>query len=228
MLNSQTEIPGSNPNSAELINEQLKQHQIVADWKKKSLVQDLHLWTDRFRMEFKLNFDEIPAISIDRLGCSTFGHFKPGRNGFGLRNEVAINETYIKERQHWQTLGTLLHEMLHVEEEIAGTAGKNNYHNKAFRERALSLGLIVDKWGHMKYAPAPSPFWSALSKYGIQPSDVVETGCSSMPPSLLPGKSKLKLWICDCNPRPVRVRVAIEDFQAKCLKCNSRYLQANG
>lgn len=35
MLNSQAEIHGSNPNSAELINEQLKQHQIVADWKKK-------------------------------------------------------------------------------------------------------------------------------------------------------------------------------------------------
>jgi hypothetical protein len=31
-----------------------------------------------------------------------------------------------------------------------------------------------------------------------------------------PGSSKLRLWMCDC---PVRVRVAVADFRARCLEC---------
>ena len=204
---------------AETINEQLKEHQIIADWDKQKLMQDLHAWTKRFHFEFKLKFEEVPAIMIDRIGRSTYGHFRPGRNGFGLRNEIAINETYIEEREYWQTLGTLLHELLHVEEEIAGTAGKNNYHNKAFRKRAKSLGLIIDQWGHTQYAPAPSPFWDILNKYGVTAPDMP----APVVPATKPGNSKLKLWVCECKPKPVRVRVAIKDFQARCLKCDAKF-----
>ena len=205
---------------AEPINEQLKEHQVIVDWDKQDLMQDLHVWTERFRFEFKLKFEELPAIMIDKIGRSAYGHFRPGRNGFGLRNEVAINETYIEEREYWRTLGTLLHELLHVEEEAAGTAGKNNYHNKALRKRAESLGLIIDQWGHMQYAPAPSLFLDILNKYDVTMPHMPALALIQPPK---PGNSKLKLWVCECKPNPVRVRVAIKDFNAKCLKCDNNF-----
>lgn len=207
----------------ENINLALKDHQLKADWDYNKLICDLHTWTERFHFEFKLKFDEVPAIMIDKIGHSTYGHFKPGRNGFGLRNEVAINETFLSECDYWQTLGTLLHELLHVEQEQSGHPGKNNYHNKAFRNRAESLGLIVDNWGHTQYAPVPTPFFNVLKKYGVNTPRLPEL--TNVEVTQKPGNSKLKLWICDCLPQPVHVRVAIKDFQARCLKCGHNFKQ---
>jgi hypothetical protein len=208
---------GFKPETHEIINEHLKDHQITADWDKRDLIRDIHTWRERFILEFKLKIEELPTVMIDVISRYSYGHFRPGRNGFGLRNEIAINQRFIDSREYWDVLGTLLHELLHLEQELAGKPGKHNYHNKAYRKRAASLGLIVDEWGHSNYAPSPSPFWDVLAKYEItvpEMSAVIE-------PAPLPGQSKLKLWICDCKPQPVRVRVAIEDFQARCLKCGT-------
>jgi hypothetical protein len=208
---------GFKPETHEIINEQLKDHQIAADWDKHGLIQDIHIWAERFIFAFKLKIEESPAIMIDIIGRSTYGHFRPGRNGFGLRNEIALNQRFIDTREYWDVLGTLLHELLHLEQELAGKPGKHNYHNKAYRERAVSFGLIVDEWGRTKYAPAPSPFWDILGKQEIAAPAILP----SEPTATAPGNSKLKLWVCECKPRPVHVRVAIEDFQAKCLKCGA-------
>ena len=206
---------GFKPETHEIINEQLKDHQIAADWDKKPLMRDIHNWAERFIFEFKLKIEESPAIMIDIIARLRYGHFRPGRSGFGLRNEIALNQGFIDTREYWDVLGTLLHELLHLEQELAGKPGKHNYHNQDYRERAASFGLIVDKWGHMTYVPAPSPFWDILGKQEIPAPAILP----SEPTATARGNSKLKLWICDCKPRPVRVRVAIEDFQAKCLKC---------
>ena len=209
---------------AEAINKQLKEHQVTADWDKHDLICDFHRWTERFILEFKLKIEELPAITIDRIRQSAYGHFRPGRNGFGLCHEVAINEKYLDNREYWQILGTLLHELLHAEQEQSGIPGKHNYHNKAFRERANSLGLLVDEWGHMQYQPAPSPFFDIIAKYDVAGPGIL---APIEPTPQEPGQSKLKLWVCNCTPRPVRVRVAIEDFQAKCLKCGTIFHQGN-
>jgi len=204
------------------INFTLKMYQIGAtDWEKQDLIQQLHLWAERFIFEFKLKI-KIPVIMLDRIGRSRYGHFRPGRNGFGLCNEIAINDAFVNSREFWQVLGTLLHELLHAEQEQTGKPGKNNYHNKAFRKHAAFLGLIIDEWGHMEHVPAPSPFFDVLGKYDITvpvlPEPKVEVA--------KPGNSKLKLWICECQPQPVRVRVAIKDFRAKCLICEKTFTLA--
>ena len=33
------------------------------------------------------------------------------------------------------------------------------------------------------------------------------------------GRSKLKLWVCCCRPKPVRVRVGRATLRARCLDC---------
>ncbi|MFC1675943.1 SprT-like domain-containing protein [Planctomycetota bacterium] len=207
--------------TSEKINTALKSYQIQADdWNHQPLVENLHIWSERFHSGFKLKTN-LPVLTLDKLRNTCYGHFRPGRNGFGLRNEIAINENYINAKNYWQALGTLLHELLHAEQEQIGKPGKSNYHNKEFRSRAESLGLIVDQWGHTSYTPAPSPFWDLLEKYGIEVPDLKE------PESVIvskPGNSKLKLWFCSCDS-PVRIRVAISDFQARCLKCGQLFVR---
>ena len=202
----------------ESINTRLKEHQVASNWDEQSLVSDLHVWADRFVLEFKLECST-PAIMIGSLNVTTDGHYQPGRNGFGLLDEIAINKNHISQDEYWGVLGTLLHELLHAEQEHSGKPGQHNYHNKQYKDRACSLGLIVDSQGHQQYTPKPSPFFGVLDKYGVKAPTVPEPVVKATKP----GRSKLKLWTCECQPRPVRVRVAIRDFQARCLKCNGRF-----
>lgn len=100
---SEQEVLESKPKSDvtnEAINDQLKIHQISVNLDKHDLIRDLHTWTDRFVLEFKLKIKEIPALMIERIGRSRYGHFKSGRNGFGLRNEIAINESFFGEWEY--------------------------------------------------------------------------------------------------------------------------------
>lgn len=210
-----------NQSNNEQINIDLKEHQSsVEDWDYNKLVRDLHLWAERFNLEFKLQ-NSVPALMVDQLRRTCYGHFRPGRNAFGLLNEVAINETYISQERYWEALAMLLHELLHAEQEKVGTPGKGNYHNKQYRNRAESVGLIIDLWGCTAVAPAPSPFWDVLQKYGVKVPEMPQ----SLPvPLAKPGNSKLKLWICGCKP-PTRARVAISEFRAKCLKCGQLFVR---
>lgn len=200
----------------EQINLDLRAHQgNIKDWSKKAVMEDLHTWAERFTLEFNLKAP-VPALMLDRLRRRCCGHFRRGRNGFGLLHEIAINEMHISKTQHWDVLVTLLHELLHAEQEIAGKPGCSNYHNKEYRERAEALGLIVDHWGHTGVSPKPTPFWDILEKYGLAIPEITEPVPAFDARS---GNSKLKLWVCQCKPRPVHVRVAIQDFEARCLKC---------
>jgi len=205
--------------SQERINNDLQQHQINAlDWEFRPVMESLHVWAERFVMEFKLQTTS-PAISIERQPSGRPGHFLPGRNGFGLRNEIVIDKRYVQESEFWRVLGILLHELLHAEQASVGKPGRRGWHNKAYRERAASLGLLIDPHNTTQQcAPAPTPFRSILSKYGIEvpeiPIEVVRTG-----------NSKLKPWICSCTPRPIHIQVAVHNLQARCLKCGQLFIK---
>ncbi len=189
----------------------LMRYQTTDDWDFRPLVTELHRWVEIMVLEFKL---KIPALSlaIDWLPARTLGHYRC-QNGFGLRNEIAINQRHLDNREQWEILGTLLHELLHSWQQSHGRPGQHNYHNVQFRRKAADYGLIVDSQGHTQYQP-DSPFFAVLDKYGV-----------AFPPTTTPapkprGHSKLKLWTCSC---PIRVRVAVADFRAMCLRCNSMF-----
>jgi len=205
---------------AETINQDLKQHQVNAkDWDYKQVAKSLHLWSKRFVLEFKLQ-TSVPAILITNLKRDTYGHFREGRNGFGLRNEIAIAKAHLHENEYRHVLGTLLHELLHAEQQNIGKPGKRNYHNAEFIKRAAFFGLIVNERGFQEYALPPTPFFDLLDKYGV---DVPEIPSDRDDNPSRRG-SKLKAWICGCQPHPVHVRVAIKDFQARCLKCKQIFI----
>jgi hypothetical protein len=208
-------LPGK---TLEPINDALKDHALgVEGWAYSEFARPLHEWAERFNEAFDLQL-ETPAIRLDRAGRRTLGTYLPGRNSFGLRHEVTLNTRHL-DRSLPELLETLLHELLHEWQELHGRPGKSNYHNKEFREKARSLGLIVDQWGH-GMGVLPGPFTSLLEENGVNPQILSKPKVAGKRP---PGKSKLKKWSCRCT----NVRAAVE-LKAKCLHCGQIFRRAEG
>lgn len=207
----------TNGRSTESINEVLADHQstlMLEDWDFAEVAADLHRWTLRMVLEFKLEIGA-PALQIERLRRA-YGHYRPGRNGFGLRDEIAIDEAHAQAGPYWQVLGTLLHELLHSWQGQHGCPGKRNYHNKVFQRKAGELGLIVDQNGRTEYAPPETPFSRLLAKHGVEAPKISQP----IPVHNKHGSSKLKLYECPCG---VKVRVGRSRFRALCLECNDKF-----
>jgi hypothetical protein len=192
----------------------LAKHQRDEAWGGQEMIANLQKWAGRFICEFKLGIDDI-ALCVDPLPSNRYGHFRHGHNGFGLRGEIAINSRYLTgQRELWEVLGTLLHELLHAWQEVHGKPGKRNHHNAELQAKARELGLIIDPRGVTGYA-ANSPFKELLRKAGVSvPEHEVKA-----PVSRPRGESKLKKWSCGCTT----ARVAVADFRARCLKCGNEF-----
>ena len=198
----------------------LAKHQRDEAWFGRDLIAVLQEWADRFIVEFKLDIPEV-VLCLERLAKNRFAHFRPGHNGFGLRGEIAFNTRYLSgERELWEILGTLLHELLHGWQQVHGKPGKRNHHNAEFRTKAWELGLIVDRRGVTGYH-GNSPFKTLLCSNGITtPHEQVFPKARKVK-----GQSKLKKWSCGCRP-PVNVRVGVPRLRAMCLDCGCQFERA--
>lgn len=169
-------------------------------------------------VNIKLQIDKVPVLMIERLRYY-LGHYRLGQNGFGLNDEIAINECHVRTSPYWEILGTLAHEILHMWQVHNGkppSPNSRNYHNKQYREKAYEFGLIVDQYGHTRYMPGNTLFFNLLRKYGI---DVLEIPKLELVPSSK-GKSKLSLYECPCG---VKARIGRSHFNAKCLDCGGLF-----
>jgi hypothetical protein len=197
----------------------LAAHQRTEAWYGRELIGLLQEWAARFIGEFKLDIPEV-VLCLDKLPKARYAHFRDGHNGFGLRGEIAFNTLYLSgQRELWEILGTLLHELLHGWQQSHGTSGKRNHHNAEFRDKAWELGLIVDRRGVTGYR-GTSPFKTLLECHAIKAP--VEPTVPERKRS--DGKSKLKKWSCSCHPA-VNVRVAIANFRARCLICGCEFIR---
>lgn len=194
----------------------LQNHQIEnAEWELTEFLKWLHEWRGYFALEVA-EIASVAAVSlcVDHLPKKRYGHFRHGVNGFGLKGEIALNRLYVMDREPWEILGTLFHELLHAWQEEHGKPGKGNFHNKEFRAKALEFGLIIDSKGVTQYAP-DSVFLRILTKYGVEVPEIPEVEEVEK----TPGKSKLKKWSCQCEP-PVNLRVAVPEIHVHCLECD--------
>jgi len=201
--------------ATEPINEALRSHQEGAKhWDFRNLAADLHIWAERMTVHFRLELGT-PALAVEPLKRA-FGHYRIGRNGFGLSDEIAIDRHHARNSPYWHVLGTLLHELLHAWQERHGKMPSRlsfNYHNKEFRQKAAGLGLIVDRAGHTQYAAGETPFLLLLREYGVEVPEIPKLEVLSRPE----GSSSLMLYECPCG---VKVRVGRSRFNARCLDCN--------
>lgn len=209
------------PTPGEPINDTLKQHALAAnDWIFQSASATLHEWAERFNAEFRLKL-ETPAISVQKIPARTYGTYRHGRNGLGVRHEITLNAGHLEQQPLAEQLATLLHELLHQWQEQYGKGGRHGYHNQQFRIMAKRFGLVVNDRGH-HLGIEPGPFTQLLARHNVDMGTL-------LPPTEIPsftkrprGSSKLKLWICTrgCT----RVRCAVE-LEAKCLKCGVAFVK---
>ena len=200
------------------IYEALADHQVHEEWDHRAFIAELQRWAGLFNRAFDLGVPEV-SLGIDRLRTQRLGHFCRGHNAFGLRGEIILNNRYLHEvREPWRVLGTLLHELLHGWQQAYGKSGKNNYHNKQFREKAQTYGLIVDDRGCTQY-DSGGRFFALLREHGMELPELVVPA----PVIRERGESKLKKWSCGCT----NVRVAVPDFRARCLRCGREFLRCD-
>ncbi len=200
----------------ESINKALKDHAgSIDDWHYKELVHIFYEWTDIFNQEFGLEIDT-PALQIDNIRA--FGTYHYGRNGFGLRHEITINQKSLI-LSLAQILEILFHELLHEWQDLHGKAGKGGYHNKAFRKKARSFGIVIDERGR-HLGILPGAFRDILARYNVDDSAIPLPKDEPIRINQT-GSSKMQKWSCGCT----NIRAAVE-LEARCLKCDQKFRKA--
>jgi hypothetical protein len=190
------------------------------EWELHDLTRKLLWWADIFNNAFfKDQPVPAPAISYKKTNLITLGHHVIGKGDFSLKEN--LSRVHLS-RSLWEVLVIVMHEMTHAWQALFGKPSNNWYHNQEFRRKMLECGIACNKAGC--HHGVRDPFVSLLKKHGIvfnHPMD--PEGLIKIPPGTKPkGKSKLKKWSCGCT----NIRVAVKDFQAKCLKCGNHFERA--
>jgi len=189
------------------------------DWVLNDLVWELYWWVDFFNITFfKEQPVPVPAISFEKTRVTNLGHYVVGRNAFGIKDNININQAHLS-RPLWGILTTLVHEMTHSWQAMYGKPSNSWFHNKEFQLKMKAFGIVCNsKGGHLGVG---DPFVSLLKKHAVVFNHALNGGgIIKIPPNSKPkGKSKLKKWTCGC----ANIRVAIQDLEAKCLKCGNRF-----
>jgi hypothetical protein len=206
--------------NTERVNEAVREHEIQADWEHRALAEILHVWIERFNSE---SFDgalPLGFLQLRQARYTTLGHYRPGRNDVGALHEIALNTLHL-DRPLGEILGTLLHELVHLWQQLYGKPGKGNYHNRQFVEKCLSLGIPCTG-GHRSHTLGyQDPFVSLLRRYGVD-IEYQESAAEAKPeaPEQLRGSSKLKKWTCGCtNVWAAKV------VEAQCCRCGQLFIR---
>src|SRR6266702_3582893 len=122
-----------------------------------------------------------------------------------------------------EVLGILLHELIHA------AVGVEHKHGKVFSQAAKRVGL-VRPWRATTIGETLRPVLDRfVTLLGPYPHAAIQLEAmqraTSQETSDVPAKSmgsRLRLYECSCNP-PVKVRVASNRFQARCLRCDNLF-----
>jgi hypothetical protein len=167
-------------------------------------------------------------------------HYDAWENGVGKVDVIEIAAS--AQESFVQLAGTTLHELAHV------LAGWGTGHGPAWKEMAVALGFTVKPEAagqvyrlamfapglrHRVYALAAEigDGLPAFTRTGWGVTHVIPKPCSAgigTKGGTSRGKgsgSRMRLWECKC-PRPVKVRVASDDFQAHCDVCDYAFTRS--
>jgi predicted SprT family Zn-dependent metalloprotease len=81
----------------------------------------------------------------------SYGYFAGGRfgsvDGKEITDEIALNPSHFRSRTTEESLSTLVHEMVHLEQHHFGKPSRNSYHNKEWAKMMQAVGLIPSDTG---------------------------------------------------------------------------------
>jgi len=180
----------------------------------KNAVKYLYRFFDLFNAQWFSGELVQAVIAFKKTRVTTLGHYNFGRNEFGLKYEINMNSQYM-ERPFCQILATLLHEMIHLEEDMRGMKlGKSsgNRHSKFFQERSRMLGIPSDARGYS--IGVGEPFTGFVSRHGVE--IIAEKPDARR---FKKGSSNLRKYSCGCT----NVRVGSKRFSAVCKLCGKEF-----
>lgn len=182
---------------------------------------ELHRYAWIFNVQFKLHVGR-PLIRIDRLRRNCLGGFTARHNGFGLVNEIAIDDRHVlnglTDSTAWtEVLATLVREMLHCWEhqQQNGTTGRGNYHTRRLRDKAAECGLLIDRRGVFRGVVEDGPFALTVERHGIR---VPRLPLSELAATKPRQKTKQRRWHCLCG---INARIVVE-VDWTCNVCGGR------
>jgi hypothetical protein len=89
-------------------------------------------------------------ITMQRKG-GCYGYFAGSRfrshDRLHIADEIALNPTHFEERSIAQTLSTLVHEMVHLQQHHWGRPGRGRYHNREWARMMKRIGLVPSATG---------------------------------------------------------------------------------
>jgi len=188
-------------------------------WMLNDLLWEIYWWFDFFNIAFfKAQPVPPPPISCKKENL-TLGHHIVGHGDFDSKQNCYKVHLC---RPLWEILVISCHEMTHAWQALFGKPSNSWYHNKEFCCKMMECGIACDKSGR-DYG-IKDPFAFILNRHGIVLNYLTDSnGLIRIPPITKPkGKSKLKKWSCGCT----NVRVAVKDFQAKCIRCGNDFERA--
>jgi hypothetical protein len=95
---------------------------------------------------------KLPAclITMQRT-ANAYGYFAGGRfgsvDGKEVTDEIALNPSHFRSRTTEQSLSTLVHEMVHLQQHHFGKPGRAGYHNKQWSQMMRDVGLVPSGTG---------------------------------------------------------------------------------
>jgi hypothetical protein len=164
-----------------------------------------------------------PVIAIQTRGrrraLGWFWHEKWGNESDQAIGETTITAEHLRGPAE-EIAGTLVHEMVHYDNHLAGIkdCSSNQYHNKHFKERAESVGLVVTRgpkgWAYTSNGPE---LLRRIQGLCLEP-DAFSLFRKAREKQTAP--TKMKRWSCGCMT--IRAAVTVE---ARCLQCGRDFLK---
>ena len=196
----------------------------------KPVLAELETLFSKFNARFFENKLESPVITVSpdhtRGAYGWCTSWKAWQNGAkeGGCYEINLCAEYLN-RPYEETCGTLLHEMVHLQnlqDGVQDTSRSGTYHNKKFKETAEAHGLIVEKgekygWHKTTLSPEALEFVQSLGKQGftlVRPRPLGLKGSSKS------GGSSSRKYVCPCYGTIIR---ATKEVHVICAECEVEF-----
>ena len=173
---------------------------------------------NRFKLEVPNNY----IITINKASKNTIGFFMPKEHDNHFINStqdlmnINLNTIHLKKCCPYECLTHELAHLINNVNKIKDCSGYG-YHNKHFKTQAEKFNLSVEKGKNGFNQTKPTEEFNKML-LEFKPNKEVFNICQNHEDKKK--GSRLRLYICNCG---VKVRVGSDDFNAKCLNCESEF-----
>jgi hypothetical protein len=212
---------------------------------------ELERWAGTMVVWFKPEILRLPVISIQggfRLALGWFAWSRWESRDGAILNEINFVPEHLG-RDVFDIAETLVHELVHLANYVADIrdCSSNQYHNRHFRDRAMSVGLACERvplhgWAKTSLTPALreriallKPDASAFDLFRLPPAPqrpksgvAVTSGSEAAGVAVVQTRKAKKLtkWTCSGNCAPAWVASG-KRMWATCHVCGSDYYRAD-